>query len=307
MKIPFLVLIAFCFTPLAAFADSVSYSPLRDNQTPSGPFASNEEIQEDFEMMSKSGVERVRTFETGLMYETILKIASVNRINVIVGIDLTDDMEKNRKHIETLISIGDKFQNVESYIIGENELWDHTLSKEQLIEILDFADSITNKKISSINGFQIWNNDYYHDVSDHIDFLAVDMFYSDVAKIKHNMAILEKSYDKEILVETGHSTANSSKSSQEKFFADMDSTGIDYLKFEWADEFWKPDAIESGFGVYEADRTEKPQMPEPKKEEINPLVYIGSASAVGGLAAYKYFRNRNGIDGSYFSPISDGF
>jgi len=305
---------------MPAYADNFSYSPLRGDQTPDGPYPTVQQIQEDFSQMSEYGVERIRIFETGDMLSAILEESDKNNIFIDIGIDLTSDQDKNRKKIAEIVSYGNKHPNVNSYIVGANELWDDTLTIEELIENLDFARSLTEKKISTINGYELWEREVYHPVAEHVDFITVNMFYQKntpnptefVGMIVDRVHALEKIYDKEIIVESGFPTSISSKILQTEFFEKMDDTGISHLKFEWADESWKKDKTESGYGFVKATREEKPLEPEivetpiveESGEEIPPIVYIAPALAIGGAinGVIAYSKIKSYMLGKYFHP-----
>jgi len=289
------------------YADNFSYSPLRGDQSPDGPYPTEQQIREDFSQMSEHGVDRIRIFETGDMLSAILQQSDKNNILIDIGIDLTPNQEENKKKIAEVVSYGNKHPNVNSYIVGANELWDDTLTVEQLIENLDFANSLTDKKISTINGYELWKRSYYHPIAEHVDFITVNMFYQNnttspsefVDMIVDRVDNLEKIYEKEIIVESGFSTSNSSKILQTQFLDEMDGTGISHLKFEWADEFWKDSMYESGFGIKQADREEKPIVVEPVEiveQHLDPIIYIapplvvlGAAAGVVGYVKYKAY------------------
>ena len=74
-----------------AYADNYSYSPLRGDQSPDGPWPTAEEVREDFEQMSEDGVDRIRIFETGEMLDVILEASDKYDIRIDIGIDLTEN------------------------------------------------------------------------------------------------------------------------------------------------------------------------------------------------------------------------
>lgn len=290
----------------SVYADNYSYSPLRGDQSPDGPWPTAEEVREDFEQMSEDGVDRIRIFETGEMLDVILEESDKYNIRIDIGIDLTEDQQENREKIAEIIRIAGDYQNVSSFIVGANELWDKTLTVDELIENLDFANSQTRKNISTINGYDMWYRNHYVDVADHVDFITVNMFYQQdsenpldaVSTIEDEVSNLERKYEKPILVETGWSTTESSKKQQELFFDILNQTDVSYLQFEWADEFWKDDPVESGYGIVQADREEKPLEPiivqkikgdgdVIESDSLVPSLMVG----MGGLLGYKTYQH----------------
>ncbi|MDH3313851.1 MAG: hypothetical protein OEM28_12015 [Nitrosopumilus sp.] len=271
-----------------AFAENgVSYSPLRESQTPLGPFPTNQEIVQDMISIRESGIGIIRIFETGGMLEIILQEAEKNKINVAIGINIISDNSKNLENIQDIISRSQKYSNVDSYIIGNNSLWDKTITLTQLLEYLQYAHSITGKKITTINGFEIWNDKQYFGLADYVDYILVDMFTTydtkspveavKIIKTQHDK--LQEIYNPPIIIETGWSTINSTKLAQDTFRYELTKTKINHFLFEWADESYKSNPIESGFGIYDSNRVEKPA------EIIIPEMAAPAAVASGVVAS----------------------
>jgi len=276
------------FFPALAFAENgVSYSPLRESQTPLGPFPTNQEIVQDMISIRESGIGIIRIFETGGMLEIILQEAEKNKINVAIGINIISDNSKNLENIQDIISRSQKYSNVDSYIIGNNSLWDKTITLTQLLEYLQYAHSITGKKITTINGFEIWNDKQYFGLADYVDYILVDMFTTydtkspveavKIIKTQHDK--LQEIYNPPIIIETGWSTINSTKLAQDTFRYELTKTKINHFLFEWADESYKSNPIESGFGIYDSNRVEKPA------EIIIPEMAAPAAVASGVVAS----------------------
>lgn len=311
------VALAFSLFIVPAFADNYSYSPLRYNQTPIGPFPSPNEIREDMQNMSEFGVTKIRIYETGQSLERIVSEARNQQITVSVGIELTGNEEEDRKKISDITSRIKQFDNIDFLILGNNPLFNKQVTPEKLIEYIQFAKSLTGIPVTSINGYEFWTNDYYDPVADAVDFIMVDLFTDNSKTPQEQIQIIEGKYNqiqrehkKEIVIESGWSTVNSSKHAQDTFRALLKDTGIKAYFFEWADESWKLDPIEAGYGVYEADRTEKitleipsPLPQERIQEKINPFLYVSIGAAIGGIAAWKYL-SRHNTDG-WGDPVID--
>ena len=298
MKYGILCLIAILiFFPALAFAENgVSYSPLRESQTPLGPFPTNQEIAQDMISIRESGIGIIRIFETGGMLEIILQEAEKNKINVAIGINIISDNSKNLENIQDIISRSQKYSNVDSYIIGNNPLWDKTITLTKLLEYLQYAHSMTGKKITTINGFKIWNDKQYFGLADYVDYILVDMFtiydtkspVEAVKIIKTQHDKLQETFNTPIVIETGWSTIHSTKLAQDTFRDELTKTKINHFLFEWADESYKSNPIESGFGIYDSNRVEKPIYTSQEIISASTAVVVGSASAIGGVEVVRW-------------------
>ena len=255
--------------PATVFADSVSYSPLRDNQTPNGPYPTVSEITEDMQKMVKENISKIRIYDTGQNLESILGEAEKNKIGVAIGIDLTGNYEEDKKKIQEIIHKSSNYKNVDSFIIGNNPLFNNQTTLEKLVNHIKYAKTLTDIPITSINGFDFWENHYYDPLYDAVDFIMVDLFVHNsstpekqIQLLKEKYNTIQKDHKKPIVVESGWSTVNSSKYAQQSFRSELLKTGINVYFFEWADEGWKHDPIEAGYGIYKADRTVKQDTPE---------------------------------------------
>jgi len=244
--------------PISAYAESVSYSPLRDNQTPLGPFPTISEISQDMKKIAEQGISKIRIFETGESLETILQEAEKNKISVAVGIDLTGNEPQDKKKIQDIVNRSEKY-NIDFFIIGNNPIYNGHTTLADLVEYIQYTKSLTDIPVTSENGVDFWQNDSLYGIA---DFVMVDLFADNTSSPERQIQSIMDRYNtipqyKPIVVESGWSTVNSTKEMQQSFRSQLIQTGIDVYFFEWADESWKPNPIEKGYGIYEADRKEK--------------------------------------------------
>jgi len=137
--------------PISAYAESVSYSPLRDNQTPLGPFPTVSEISQDMKKIAEQGISKIRIFETGESLETILQEAEKNKISIAVGIDLAGNEPQDKKKIQDIVNRSEKY-NIDFFIIGNNPIYNGHTTLADLVEYIQYTKSLTDIPVTSENG-----------------------------------------------------------------------------------------------------------------------------------------------------------
>ncbi|MCH9657182.1 hypothetical protein K0U27_00570 [archaeon] len=259
----FFIVIGFALMLTPADAENYSYSPLRVGHSPDGKLPTDDQIRQDMEHLSGIS-EKIRVYDT-VELEPILKHAQENGILVSVEVSVSFDEDRTRSNIDRIVELNQKYPDtIDSVIVGSNEIFQGHLTLDELISYVDYARDATGLSVTSLNNHRVWESN--PKLVEHVDFIMVDSFIQDkgfgptdsVRMIEHGHDALEKKYPyKKIILETGWSTFDSSKNDQTEFIEGLDSSRLNYFLFEYADEDWQPDPVQSSFGVLTADRTEK--------------------------------------------------
>ena len=196
--------------------------------------------------------EKIRVFENSDI-EPIVRFANMYGLQVSVGVN---------ENIEKIIALDKKYPNtIESIIFGNNDILNGK-TPERLISEINELKQITDIPITSLNNPKIWLDN--SQLAEAVDFIFTDAFTTqadpvgDANQIQNIYQLISKKYPhKHIVLETGWSTVDSSKSQQLQFIDQINKLDLDIFYFEYTDEDWKQNKRESGFGILTANREQK--------------------------------------------------
>jgi hypothetical protein len=128
--------------------------------------------------------------------------------------------------------------------------------------------------------------------------------------------------NKHIVLETGWSTVDSSKYDQMHFIDEINKLNLDVFFFEYADEDWKINPKEAGYGILTSDRQEKDdgkaietivekavgQYIESVQKDPTTQAATGVSLAGVGFMMLKFlgFLKFGSGMGPYFEPLTQG-
>jgi len=258
------VVVALGFLIIPAYADNYSYSPFRTGQSPFGELPTDAQIRQDMEVLSTQS-EKIRVFENSDI-EPIVRFANMYGLQVSVGAN---------ENIDEIIALDKKYPDtIESIIFGNNDVVNGKTPENLISEINDLK-QITDIPVTSLNNPKIWLDN--PQLAETVDFIFTDAFTSqtdpvgDANQIQNIYQLISEKYPhKHIVMETGWSTVDSSKSQQLQFIDEINKLNLDIFYFEYTDEDWKQNKRESGFGILTANREQKTEetTQEPMQKNI---------------------------------------
>ena len=269
----------------------IDYSPFRDGQSPlTETYPSDDEIVQDLSILSYE-TKTILIYATTDFYHQIPKMANDAGLDCFAGAWLDSNPIANQNRIENLIEIG-KSGYASTLIVGSEVLSRGDLSEEQLIKDLNLV------KIA-VPGVAVTYSNTPKELLAHpkivksSDFISANMYpfwegvpiEKAVENINNDYEKLKTAYpDKEIVItETGWPSSGDSQKeaiaspeNQARFLSEFvkwaDDKNIKYFIFEAFDENWKseyPDSPEKYWGLWQSDRTLKPEIEKFFKTGVN--------------------------------------
>lgn len=260
--------------------NGVSFSPFRAHQSPQGTdYPSTEEITHDLQLLSNR-VRSVRTYSVENTLGSIPRLAAPLGLDVMVGIWISDDLDRNWKEIELLKRIlAENTGNIAGIIVGNEVLLRKEITVEELISYTDFVQSIAGDiPVTIAETWDIWLKN--PELAEHVDFITAHVLpywegipasmahnyvferYSNLQRTFNNHAILlgEVGWPSEGRQRGGAvpSLQNQAKFLRQ-FLAMADTVQAKYFVLEAFDQVWKTDEGSVGryWGVFNAAREAK--------------------------------------------------
>lgn len=258
----------------------VSFSPFRANQSPQDTdYPSEAEITRDLQLLSDR-VQSVRTYSVENTLGSIPKLAKPLGLQVMVGVWISDDLERNEEEITRLQEIlAQDTGNISGIVVGNEVLLRREITVEELSDYVDMVKSIArNVPVTVAETWDIWQKN--PDLAEHVDFVTAHVlpYWEGIpAKLAHDYVferyanLKSTFYDIPVVLgEVGWpsegrqrggavpSLQNQAKFLRE-FLAKADATQADYFVLEAFDQVWKTDegAVGRYWGIFNASREAK--------------------------------------------------
>ncbi len=262
----------------------VCYSPFRDGQAPGGAEPTEAQVAEDFRILAPLA-KGVRTYGSRGILAKVPALARDAGLEVHVGAWIGTDTAANRAEVDALIALA-KSGNpaIRGLIVGNEVLLRGDVTKARLIEYL--------RKVRAANtGIPVTTADIYQNLVAHAADLEpvcdyalchVHPYWESVAAGAGAARVLDgwkqvraKYPGKPVIVgETGFPSAGQAngggvpgESEQARFVEDVAllaaREGFSFMLFSAFDEAWKtgePNAVGPHWGIWKADRSEKPAV-----------------------------------------------
>jgi exo-beta-1,3-glucanase (GH17 family)/cellulose synthase/poly-beta-1,6-N-acetylglucosamine synthase-like glycosyltransferase len=250
-----------------------SYDELSAN-----PDITVEQIERDFKIFDGK-VKNVRIYSSTHGQENVPAIAQQHNMQVMAGAWMNDDAKKNAEEISSVVSLANRYGNINRVLIGNEVLFRKELTPAQLIEYLDQVKPQIHQPISIGEPWHIWINN--PELVEHVDFIAVHIFpYWEGVPIENAISDMQRHYrdlqkafpNKEIVIaEAGwpskgayYGEAKASLQNEayylREFFNVADQNHYDYYVMEAFDQPWKhstESATGEHWGIFDATGRQK--------------------------------------------------
>lgn len=155
-----------------ATISGVSFSPFRADQSPQKTdYPSEAQITRDLELLS-TRVDSVRTYSVENTLGAIPRLAAPLGLDVMVGVWISDDRERNWREIARLKQIlSDYPQNITGIVIGNEVLLRQELTLEELVNYVDTIRQIVNPiPVTVAETWDIWLKN--PELAKHVDYVT---------------------------------------------------------------------------------------------------------------------------------------
>ncbi|MFK7993176.1 MAG: glycosyltransferase family 2 protein [Granulosicoccus sp.] len=256
----------------------VSFSPFRAGQTPQEvtAYPSEEQISRDLALLSDK-VDRVRTYSVESTLGSVPRLAAEHGLNVMVGLWISDDIERNWEEIGTLRRIlADDPGNIIGIVVGNEVLLRQEITLEQLANYVNVVKGMVGSiPVTVAETWDIWLKS--RSLANHVDYVTAHVlpYWEGIPAWRAPEYVFER-YDQlqrefitktVVLGEVGWPSegrqrfgAQPSLQNQAKFlrqFLDQaDARDANYFVLEAFDQIWKTDegAVGRYWGIFNADR-----------------------------------------------------
>ena len=259
----------------------VSFSPFRPGQSPqrANDYPSEEEISRDLQLLSDR-MHSVRTYSVENTLGSIPRLAAEVGLDVMVGIWISADIERNRLEIEGLGKIlAEDTGNITGIIVGNEVLLRREITERELSVYVDIVQGMVGDiPVTVAETWDIWLK--HPDLAEHVDYVTAHVlpYWEGIpAKLAHEYVferygnLKDAFVDKPILLgEVGWPSegrqrggAIPSLQNQAKFLRQFlhqaNIEQAEYFVLEAFDQVWKTDegAVGRYWGVFNADREAK--------------------------------------------------
>ncbi|MFK8079783.1 MAG: glycosyltransferase family 2 protein [Granulosicoccus sp.] len=279
----------------------VSFSPFRAGQSPreATDYPSEEQISRDLALLSDK-VDRVRTYSVESTLGSVPKLAAEQGLNVMVGVWISDDIERNWEEIGALRRIvEDNPGNIIGIVVGNEVLLRREITSEQLAKYVDVVKSMVGTiPVTVAETWDVWLKN--RSLAKHVDYVTAHVlpYWEGVPAWRAPDYVFER-YDqlqREFITKTvvlgevgwpseGRQRFGSIPSLQNQakflrqFLAQADARDANYFVLEAFDQIWKTDegAVGRYWGIFNADR-------EPKFPFAEPVTPVPEWRAIAGFS-----------------------
>ncbi len=268
--------------------EGFSFSPFREDQDAiAHVWPSEADITEDLALLARK-TRAVRTYSTDGTLSEIPRLAQPFGIEVMVGIWISDDLERNEREIAKGIELARTYPNVIGVMVGNEVILHNYIKVAELVSYLDRVRAEVKVPVSTAEPWHVWIA--HADLAAHVDVISAHMLPywekqhvdRSVEYVRDKMELLQTVFeDKPILIgEVGWPSngrtrggAEASEANQAAFLRDFlalaEVQRYEYFIIEAFDQPWKAGSSEGAigayWGVYDVER-------QPKFEWIAPVV-----------------------------------
>ena len=279
----------------------VSFSPFRPGQTPRNPndFPSDEQISRDLALLADK-VDRVRTYSVEGSLGNIPRLAADLGVDVMVGIWISDDIDRNWREIGDLRRmIASNPGNIVGIVVGNEVLLRGELNSDELAYYVDIVKGMVDSiPVTVADTWDMWMKN--RSLSKHVDYITAHVlpYWEGVPAWRAPEYVFER-YDQlqdeyitkpVVLGEVGWPSegrkrfgAQPSLQNQAKFLRQFleqaNARDANYFVLEAFDQIWKTDegAVGRYWGIFNAER-------EPKFPFAAPVTPVPEWRAIAGFS-----------------------
>ena len=258
----------------------VSFSPFRADQNPEKTdYPSEREIERDLKLLS-GNVRTVRTYSVEGTLAAVPRLARPLGLNVMVGVWISGDVERNRREIQTLAEMRPDFgRAVKGVVVGNEAILRNDLTVRELLVYVDAVKAIVHPiPVTVAETWDVWQR--HPELGDHVDYVTAHFlpYWEGVPASRAHDYVFER-YDeiqrlypdmKIVLGEVGWPSEGRQRGGSEpslqnqakflrRFLAEADARDSEYFVLEAFDQVWKTaeGAVGRYWGIYDADREAK--------------------------------------------------
>lgn len=154
------------------FVESLSFNVLPPSDDISGAGHERRRVQIEQRLRIAAGVTRmIRTYSSSGDLRAVPGLAKKYDLNVSLGAWLDADEAQNRREIQAVTELANRYLNVKSVIVGNETLLHKTRSVEQLIAHIREVKRRVNVPVSTGETWDMWLR--YPQLANEVDFIAV--------------------------------------------------------------------------------------------------------------------------------------
>lgn len=306
----------------------LTFSPMRRDSNPrQGIYPTKEQIAEDVALLVGKA-HSIRTYTSLEGMEVVPELAAKYGEHLAMGAWIDDDLEKNRREIESLISLSNQYPKaIVRILVGNETQIRKNVEIPELIEYIREVKKRTWKPVSTAETWDIWKA--HPELVNEVDYIAVHILpYWEGIPVEAAVDYIFERYhdlqqtfpDKQIVItEVGwpsdgqpfkHATASLANQARflREFLNRANEEKIIYYVVEAFDQPWKIDIEGSAgayWGLFNVDR--QPKFPMEGDVLANPT-WRNWASGAAGLsliltAAFLFTRKRLKLPGKLFFGV----
>ena len=299
--------------------NGVSFSPFRPGQAPDDPteYPSEQQISSDLALLSER-VKSVRTYSVERTLSSIPRLAAEHGINVMVGLWISSDTDRNLQEIATLTQMIDENPgNISGIVVGNEVLLRREVTAERLSEYVDMVQAIVGPiPVTVAETWDIWLKN--PSLAAHVDYITAHVLpYWEGIPVWRSPEYVFERYDQltqtfsnkpVLLGEVGWPSegrqrfgAQPSLQNQAMFLRQFlelaHERSAQYFVLEAFDQIWKTDegAVGRYWGIYNAER----QLKFPLAAPVTPVpewrVIAGFSLAFAVLILALLLRDSRGL------------
>jgi len=258
----------------------VSFSPFRANQNPeTTDYPSERQIERDLKLLS-GRVRAVRTYSVEGTLEAVPRLARPLGLNVMVGVWISSDLERNRREIETLARIQPEFgRAVKGIVVGNEALLRRELTAKELAAYVDQVKAIVAPiPVTVAETWDIWLKN--PELAEHVDYVTAHVlpYWEGIPANGAHKYVFERYddlrrqfWDKRVILgEVGWPSEGRQRGGAEpslqnqakflrRFLQEADARDAEYFVLEAFDQVWKTaeGAVGRYWGIFDAKREAK--------------------------------------------------
>ncbi|MGD0958523.1 MAG: glycosyltransferase [Methylomonas sp.] len=306
----------------------LTFSPMRRDSNPrKGIYPTKEQIAEDVQLLVGKA-HSIRTYTSLEGMEVVPELAAKYGEHLAMGAWIDDDLEKNRREIESLIALTNQYPKaIVRTIVGNESILRGNVEPQQIIEYIREVKKRTWKPVSTSETWDVWKA--YPELADEADYIAVHIlpYWEGIPVEKAVDYIFERYHDLQqtfpgkqiVITEVGwpsdgkpFAQATPSLANEAKFLREFlnraTKENLIYYVVEAFDQPWKI-AIEGSSGAYwglfNVDR--QPKFPMEGDVLANPTWRNWATGAallsIIIMVAFLFTRKRLRLAGKFFFGI----
>lgn len=299
--------------------NGVSFSPFRSGQSPQGTkYPSESQIRKDLALLS-THVDRVRTYSVESTLGSIPRLAAEFGMDVMVGVWISADKERNWREIVRLRQIvAESPDNIAGIVVGNEVLLRREITRDELAQYVDAVRLTLPRPIpvTVAETWDIWLKN--HQLAAHVDFITAHVlpYWEGIPAWRAPGYVFERYEQLQehfasknvVLGEVGWPSegrqrfgAVPSLQNQAKFLRQFleqaTARQADYFVLEAFDQIWKTDegAVGRYWGIYNAQRALKFPLTAPVTPIPEWRVIAGASLAFAIMLLALLMRDSRGL------------